>query len=368
MARRLRNAARSGLTLPGAAATLALIWGGVLRADDVNLISGSTFKQAIGGRVRGQVQSESPSEVVVLLGATTTSVPTDQIQSIRYDGQSASFPLAEARQSSGQLAESAELFKKAAAESSAKPFPYQAALFREAEVLTDLALIEPERMKDARDKLAKFIQAYPAGRHIAGARACLARLQLLAGDFAGAEATIAELAKLPRGTERAAVLRAKILAKQGKHQAAIVELDRLIAGYPKGSERHRAALLAKAESLAGMKQFKQAETLLREVIQANPPEDAAAQAPAYNTLGDCLRAANRPKDALIAYLHTDLLYSKDKEEHPRALHQIAALFRELKQDGRANDFAQRLKVEYPRSPWATRKTTEQATALQPEKG
>ena len=75
-------------------------------------------------------------------------------------------------------------------------------------------------------------------------------------------------------------------------------------------------MLAKAESLAGTKKYKEAETLVRQVIQANPAEDAAAQAPAYNTLGDCLRAANRPKEALIAYLHTDLLYSKDKEEHP----------------------------------------------------
>jgi tetratricopeptide (TPR) repeat protein len=354
----VRHPIRISLMLPAAAASMALLWGGMLQADDVNLISGSTFKQAIGGRVRGQVQSESPSEVVVELGATKTSVPTDQIQSIRYDGQSASFALAEARESSGQLAESAELFKKAAAESAGKPFLYQAALYREAAVLTDLALVEPDRSKDAKDKLAKFIAAYASGRHIAGARACLARLQLLANDYSGAEATIAELAKLPRGADRAAVLRTKILARQGKHAAAIAELDRLIAGYPKGSERQRAALLAKAESLAGMKQFKEAESLLREVIQGNPPEDASAQAPAYNTLGDCLRAANRPKDALIAYLHTDLLYSKDKEEHPRALHQIASLFRELKQDGRATEFAQRLKQEYPRSPWATRKQAE----------
>jgi tetratricopeptide (TPR) repeat protein len=349
---------RTRLAAPAAAAALALVTAGVVRADDVNLIPGSTFKQAIGGRVKGQVQSESASEVAVLLGATTTAVPADQIQSIRYDGQSASFALAEARESSGQLAESAELFKKAAAESAGKPFPYQAALFREAAVLTDLALIEPDRTKDAQDKLAKFIRAYPAGRHIAAARACLARLQLLSNDFAGAEATIAELAKLPRGGERAAVLRAKILAKQGKHTAAIAELDRLIAGYPKGSERHRAALLAKAESLAGMKKFPEAETLLREVIRGNPPEDAAAQAPAYNTLGDCLRAANRPKDALIAYLHTDLLYSKDKEQHPRALHQISEVFRELKQDARASEFSQRLKQEYPRSPWVARKSAE----------
>ena len=280
------------------------------------LISGSTFKQAIGGRVRGQVQSESPSEVVVQLGGTTTNVPTDQIVSIRYEGQSATFAVGQGRQTGGQLAEAAELFKKAATESANKPLALQAALFGEAEVLTDLALVEPDRVKEAKDKLTKFIAAYPGGRHILGARECLAKLQLHTGDLAAAQATIADIARLPKGAERATVLRTKVLAKQGKYDQAIGELDKLIAGSPKGSARQLAALLAKAESLAGQKKFKEAETLLHEVIQGNPPEDAAAQSAAYNTLGDCLRAANRPKDALLAYLHTDLLYSKDKEEHP----------------------------------------------------
>jgi tetratricopeptide (TPR) repeat protein len=323
----------------------------LIRGDEVTLIPGTTFKQAIGGRVRGQVESESPGEVVVKLGANTTTVPTDQVLSIRYDGQTATFQLAESRESAGQLAEAADLFKKAAGETAGKPFPHMAAQAREAEVLADLALVEPARTKEARDKLAQFLRTYPASRHVAALRAALARLQLNAGEFAAAEATIAELARLPRGGERAAVLRTKVLARQGKHAEAITALDRLIAAAPKGSERQRAAMLAKAENLAGMKKFPEAEALVRQVIQANPAEDAAAQAPAYNTLGDCLRAANRPKDALIAYLHTDLLYNKDKEEHPRALRAIEGLFRQLKQDARADEFAQRLKQEYPRSPW-----------------
>jgi tetratricopeptide (TPR) repeat protein len=341
-----------------AALALGVLACGLARADDVNLVNGAKFEQAIGGRVRGQVQSESASEVVVQLGATTTKVPTELIQSIRYDGQSASFALGEARESAGQLAEAAELFKKAAAENSGKPYPLQAALFREAEVLTDLAAVEPSRVKDAKDKLTKFVRTYPASRHTLGARACLARIQLASGDFPAAEAALADLAKLPKGAERAAVLRTKLLAKQNKHKDAIVELDKLIAGSPKGSERLRAAQLAKAESLAALKDFTKAETLLREVIKATPPEDAAAQAPAYNTLGDCLRAADRKKEALIAYFHTDILYSKDKEEHPRALHQISVLFRQLKQDARADEFAQRLKAEYPHSRWATARPDE----------
>ena len=51
---------------------------------------------------------------VVTLGTNTTAVPTDQIVSIRYDGQPATLQLAETRESAGQLAEAAELYKKAA--------------------------------------------------------------------------------------------------------------------------------------------------------------------------------------------------------------------------------------------------------------
>jgi tetratricopeptide (TPR) repeat protein len=340
------------------AVVLLVFAGRSVGADDVNLVPGAKFEQAIGGRVRGQVQSESASDVVVQLGASTIKVPTELISSIRYDGQSATYALGEARESAGQLAEAAEMFKKAAAESTGKPYPLQAALFREAEVLTDLAAVEPDRIKDAKDRLTKFVKQYPGSRHTLGARACMARIQLASGDFPAAQTAIADLARMPKGAERAAVLRTKLLAKQNKHKDAIEELDKLIASSAKGSERLRAAQLAKAESLAALKEFTKAEVLLREVIKATPPEDAAGQAPAYNTLGDCLRAANRPKDALLAYLHTDMLYSKDKEEHPRALRQISTLFRQLKLDGRADEFEQRLKTEYPHSRWATARRDE----------
>ena len=54
-------------------------------------------------------------------------------------------------------------------------------------------------------------------------------------------------------------------------------------------------MLAKSESLVGLKKFTEAETLVREVILGSPAEDAEAQAPAYNTLGDCLRTAINPR-------------------------------------------------------------------------
>src|SRR4051812_28062083 len=82
-------------------------------ADDVTLVPNSTVKGAIGGKVKGTIQSETPSEVVVKLGNTTTTVPIADIVSIHYDGQPASMALAETREGANQLAEAADLYKKA---------------------------------------------------------------------------------------------------------------------------------------------------------------------------------------------------------------------------------------------------------------
>jgi tetratricopeptide (TPR) repeat protein len=323
--------------------------------DEVVLVPSSTVKGAIGGRVRGTIQAESPSEVVVKLGNNTTNVPVGEIASIHYDGQPASLALAEAKESGNQIAEAVDLYKKAAADAAGKPFIEQSAKFRQAQLLAELALGDPARATEAVTVLDAFVKAYPNSRHVVAALDSLARLQLHRGaekgDYGAVEKTIADMAKLPQSADRAAVLRAKLFDRKGDHDKAISEYDKLIQGSPEGSVRQREARLAKAESLVAARKFTEAEADVRAVIKAAPAEDYQAQSAAYNTLGDCLRAAGKPKDALLAYLYTDLLYSKDKEEHPRALAQISKLWRELKRDDRADETWNRLKSEYPLSPW-----------------
>ncbi|WP_240910908.1 tetratricopeptide repeat protein [Paludisphaera soli] len=334
-------------------AALGLILGAAdASADVVNLIPGTTFKQGQGGAVRGLVTAESPEQVVVSLGNSTINVPTDQIDSIEYQGQPASMQLGETNAAAGRAAEALAQFKKAATEAAGKPFVVEAAQFREAATLADLALTEPDRAKEALATLAAFLQAHPKGRHVVPARETLARLQLHAQDLKGAEANIAELAKLAPGAEKAAVLKARLLLKSGDPASAGADLDRLIAAATDGSPRQVELKLVKAETLIAASKSDEAESLVRQVIAAADADDAAVQSRAYNTLGDSLSAAARPKDALLAYLHVDLLYGKDKEEHPRALRRIEQIFRKMGQLPRADEYAQRLKQDYPNSVWA----------------
>jgi tetratricopeptide (TPR) repeat protein len=320
-------------------------------ADLVTLVPNSTVK-APGGVLRGTVTTESPTEIKVKIGANEQAVPVSQIASIRYDGSPPSLALAQAREASGNLAEAADLYKKCATEAATKPMIVEDSLFQQARLVAELGLNDPAKADPGAALLEGFLRTYANGRHVVPALEALAKLQLQKGSFDAAGATIERLAKIPETADRAAVLRARVAGKKGDHATSISELDTIIASAPENSAKKRDAMLAKAESLAALKKYKEAEDLVRSVIKSAPAEDFATQASAHNTLGDCLRAAGNPRDALYAYLHTDVLFFKDKEEHPKALSKIAQLWRELKRDDRADEVIERLKQEYPKSPYS----------------
>ncbi|HEV3167618.1 MAG TPA: tetratricopeptide repeat protein [Isosphaeraceae bacterium] len=333
-----------------ATASLVLLFGltTAAPADEVVLIPNSTVK-ATGNRVRGTVTAETPTEVKV----DAQSVPVDQIATINYTGEPASLTLAKSREANGALTEALDQYQKAAGEAAGKEFIVRAIQFSRASIMADLAEGDPSKIPQATDALEGFIKANGSSRQLGPALEALAKLQIQKGDFDKAARTLADLSKLAWAADRAGVLQARVLARRGQFDQAIVALDKMLASAPKDSDKYREAQLAKAESLAGLKKFDEAEKTVLAVIKAAPPEDAEAQSLAYNTLGDCLRAAGRPKDALMAYLHTDILFSKDKEQHARALSQIAQLWRELRRDDRAEETLDRLKQDYPNSPWLT---------------
>jgi tetratricopeptide (TPR) repeat protein len=321
-------------------------------ADTIRLVPGSTVKST-GGQIVGQITSESPTEVKIKAATGDQAVPVDQIDEVSYDGAPPSYTLAESRNNAGAVAEAADLFGKAAVEAQGKPLLERAALFARARALAELAQVDPARLPEAVKALEDFTRAHPSSRQVGPALLELTRLHLVANQPDRAEAALSDLsARVPWAADRAAVLKARVRAAKGDPAGAIAALDALIAEAPKESVKAREAKLAKAEALAAQKQFDAAEAVVREVIAEAPPEDAQVQAEAHNTLGDCLSAANRPKDALIAYLKTDILYSSARDQHARALARIAALWTDLKEDGRAAETLERLRQQYPASPYA----------------
>lgn len=320
--------------------------------DDVVLAPDATIK-APGGRFVGTIQSESPTAVRIQpASGAAQDVPIDQIGSITYTGQPAAVALAESRERIGDLDGAAEQFKKAAGEASAsKPLIVEAVRFAQARVSAEAALSDPSKVSDAITQLDGFVKAHPRGRHLAPALEFLSRLALAKNDTAKADEAATSLAAIPWAADKAAILKARVLVKKGQAGPALKTLDTLIAAAPKGSSKSIELRLARAETLAADNKFSDAETAVLEVIKETPPEKAGVQAVAHNTLGDCYRASGKLKDALFAYLKTDVLYDKDKEQHARALYEIAQLWRKLNQAERADDAMARLRQQYPQSPY-----------------
>jgi tetratricopeptide (TPR) repeat protein len=336
----------SSLILPFAAISASL-------ADVITLTPDATTKGDSAGKVRGTIVSESPTKVEIKLGSSVTAIPTNEVASIDYDNNPPSLESARTKEANNALVEAADLYKKAAAEASTRPFIAEEAAFGQVHAIAELALNEPSRMGEAISLLETFSRTYKNGRHIGPALESLAKLQLAKENYSGVEQTLTQIAKLPGGEERASLYRIKILSRKGSIDQAIAELDKIITAAPEGSTKRRDAQIAKAEGLVTQKKYKDAETLIKSVIKGAPAEDAATQAAAHNTLGACLRAAGRPKEALYAYLHTDMLFGKEKDEHAKALSQIAQLWRDpqLNRPDRAEEVMERLKQEYPRSPY-----------------
>ena len=157
-----------------------------------------------------------------------------------------------------------------------------------------------------------------------------------------------ELSKVkdsPMTQARGCLGRAKVLLSAGKNGVAeaeamykavqsLIDRQELKADVP-AIQMNVSLGVARCAAING--KHAEAQAKVQQVIKQLAPEDGATNALAYNTLGDALSQEGKPKDAIVAYLHTHLLYSSDPSLHADALTKLAALFRAEGNHGRAQE-------------------------------
>ena len=140
-------------------------------------------------------------------------------------------------------------------------------------------------------------------------------------------------------------------------QTAFEAVAGMTAKGPSEESRKLEAKLGLARCLQLQSKFDDAIKLLDEVIIQSSPEDSKVQAEAYVRQGDCYQSSSKTKDALLAYLHVDVLFSTEKSYHPEALYHLSRLWALVQQPDRANEAADKLTAEYPNSPWSQKLKT-----------
>jgi tetratricopeptide (TPR) repeat protein len=310
-----------------------------------------------GVPVSGTLTAMSPDEVEVEAGPVRKKIPVNQILYIEYDDEPNELSLVRGAYASGKYDQTLELLEKIDEAKISRNEVKQDLAFYKAASMAHLALAGSGSSQEAGRALLAFESKDSGNYHYLETCQLIGDLLVSAGKLDAASRYYDKLAnsQFPEYKLKAGVLLARALEAQKKYAEAILKYDEVINGdgdSPDAQSQKLAAVCGKATCLAATGKVDEAVKMVEDVIGKADAGDLELHARAYNALGSVYRAAGKKKEALMAYLHTDLLFAGFPEQHAEALAALAELWRDADKADRAAQAAQTLKDRYPGSRWA----------------
>ncbi len=187
----------------------------------------------------------------------------------------------------------------------------------------------------------------------------LADLYFAKGDFASAEGSYKEYQGAPFADfkVRATLSMAQCQLQQEKYADAAKNFDLIMqvkgAGSdPKIADQQAMAKAGKAVCIAATGKPEDGIALAEQIIRdGDPNRSKVLFGRAYNAMGACYLKSGRNKDALMAYLHTDLLFYEDRDTHAEALFHLQTLWDAERKPTRARRARELLKSQYAGTLW-----------------
>jgi len=311
---------------------------------------------------RGKITSVSRIAVTIKPSTSPAlTVPANEIVSIRWDGEPSKLLLGRAAERTGRFETALKTYNECDADPKATGDIKTNIQFLIARATAGAALAGNAKLDEARDKLVAFLKR--GGDHFRyfDAVHLLGRVELARGKHDEAQVQFELLAKAPWTDYQLAARSAKaqlLLAKNQLAQAqaeyqAVIDASRNAKAPAEIDQRNR-AILGKATCLIRQKSTMSYEQALKDldgVLNQASEDNTAVLAEGYLRRGECLRLMARSKEAVLAYLHVDLVFSSEKDLHAEALFQLASLWNTVGKPDRAADARDRLRESYPESSW-----------------
>lgn len=318
-----------------------------------------TLKLVGGKTASGDISSMTSHEVTLKMRSKTRTVPVNQIVSISLGGSPSSLTLARLAAVNGRFEDALKTLNKIKPGDAKRDLVKQDIAFYKAYCTAQLALSGSGEVQAAGKTLNAFVKAYPNNYHWLKANEVVGDLLVANKSFGKAAIYYDKLAKAPwpdyRMKAQVAIGRSRLA--EGKPAEALQAFENVLATKATGAAAETQTMFArlgKARCLAQENKPDEAIELVNEIILATDPEQTRLLARAYNALGTALRKAGKPNDALLAFLHVDVLYFSSPEDHAEALANLAELWNEIHRPERAVQARQTLLQRYKNSRWATR--------------
>ena len=215
-----------------------------------------------------------------------------------------------------------------------------------------LALAGKGAKDDAVRKLLAFASTYQQSWHFYEAARLLGDLSLALNNADKALTYYKSLMNAPSANTKieSVYLQGLVNLKKQQSGAASTEFDKVIGLKAQSAEVARIQVLAKAGkalALAQSKKGAESLTITNALISELNPTDVEMAARIYNAQGAGFEASGDTEGAILAYLHTHLMFSLQPDAHAEALQRLVELWPTVGKPERAAQARQELQQRYP---------------------
>jgi tetratricopeptide (TPR) repeat protein len=318
--------------------------------DQVYTRSGSTLS--------GTVTATTPIQITIDVQGNPRTVQVNDIRRVMFAEDPAELNIGRGRVLAGKLDAGLQELKKLNPAQIEREIVRRDLQFYRAYCEGRLALTAGGSKKQASESMLAFVRANPNSFHFFEAAELLGDLAVSSEDHASAiryYAAIAGKAPFPEFRMRALISQARALLAQqdfSKAEETFASVLTIDSDTAESKRQKRLATVGKARCLAETGSPREGVKIIEQIIADNDASDGVLFGRAYNALGDCLRKLGKTKDALMAYLHVDVLFYSAPEVHAESLYHLSKLWSEIGKSDRAVAARNLLDQRYPGSVWS----------------
>ncbi|WP_417732416.1 tetratricopeptide repeat protein [Rosistilla oblonga] len=312
-----------------------------------------------GAPMNGEFVGSTPTEVTIKVQGTDRKIAVNEIRRLGFKEDPAELKQARSRVASGDYQAAMDELKKINPASVTRPIILLDLQFYLALCEGKLALSSGGDKGSAASAMLAFVRKASKSHHFFAAAEMLGDLAVALGKYPEAikyYGAISAQAPWPEYKMHAVMLEARALMAQKDFANAEKKFASLANATASTAETKRQQLLAQvgvARCQAETQSPEAAIAAIQKLVADNDESDAELFGRAYNALGACYLKANKPKEALMAYLHVDVLFYAQPEIHAEALYQLSKLWEQVKKTDRANAARNLLNDRYAGSRWAS---------------
>lgn len=295
----------------------------------------------------GRIVEMSPAFVKFQRGTSgnTTEIPANTISSVQFDQEPPPLTVLRTAMIASRYADALETAEKLDPNSIRNSHARADYDFYRA--LAHAKLAFAERSADRKTQLQKaaelctgFLRDHPQNYHFFEACELLGELHNTAGNPEKALQAYSSLAKAPwldmqlKAHYHLGALRLgeNRLEDSEKHFQTVL---RESGGDPQFTNWKNAAEVGLAKCMVQKGREKEAIEILQTLLLHVEAEDIRTQADVYCALGGAYEKLDRPREAILAYLHVEILFPSAKEEYRIALERLSRLWKTVQRPERA---------------------------------